>query len=74
MKGPNVMQGYLELPEATAECLDDDGWLRTGDIGYVDADGYYFVNDRVKELIKTKGFQVCRREMHAPRACCRCET
>ena len=74
MKGPNVMQGYLELPEATAECLDDDGWLRTGDIGYVDADGYYFVNDRVKELIKTKGFQACRREMRAPRACCRCET
>ena len=52
------MRGYLGRPDATAECLDADGWLRTGDVGYVDEEGYYYIVDRVKELIKSKGFQV----------------
>lgn len=61
LQGPNVMLGYLNRPEANAETLisDKDGvWLKTGDIAYVDPEGYYFVTDRLKELIKYKGFQV----------------
>jgi len=53
-----VMKGYYKNPEATAGCLDDDGWLRSGDIGYYDSNGYVYVVDRLKELIKYKGFQV----------------
>ena len=60
--GPNVMQGYLNHPEATQDCLRD-GWLRTGDIGYFDEAGHLFVVDRVKELIKYKGFQVAPAEV-----------
>jgi 4-coumarate--CoA ligase len=58
IKGPQVMQGYLNNPKATAETITQDGWLRTGDIARVDADGYMFILDRLKELIKYKGFQV----------------
>lgn len=65
LQGPNVMRGYLNRPEATAECLDAEGWLRTGDVGYVDSDGLYYIVDRVKELIKTKGFQVAPAELEA---------
>ena len=61
--GPNIMQGYLNHPEASAECLDGEGWLRTGDIGYFDESGHLFVVDRVKELIKYKGFQVAPAEV-----------
>ena len=61
--GPNIMQGYLNHPEASAECLDAEGWLRTGDIGYFDESGQLFVVDRVKELIKYKGFQVAPAEV-----------
>lgn len=58
VRGPQVMQGYLNKPVATAETIVADGWLRTGDIGHVDDDGYWFIVDRLKELIKYKGFQV----------------
>lgn len=52
------MKGYVGDPKATAETIDKDGWLHTGDIGYYDEDEYFFVVDRIKELIKYKGFQV----------------
>jgi acyl-CoA synthetase (AMP-forming)/AMP-acid ligase II len=59
------MAGYLNASEATAQMLDADGWLRTGDIGHVDDDGYVYVVDRVKELIKYKGHQVAPAELEA---------
>ena len=65
IRGPQVMQGYLGNPEATAATLDADGWLHTGDIGHVDADGYFTIVDRLKELIKYKGFQVPPAELEA---------
>ncbi|XP_062222338.1 4-coumarate--CoA ligase 2 [Phragmites australis] len=58
IRGPQIMKGYLNDPEATARTIDVDGWLHTGDIGYVDDDEEVFIVDRAKELIKFKGFQV----------------
>lgn len=65
VKGPQVMQGYLNNALATAETITKDGWLRTGDIARIDADGYMFIVDRLKELIKYKGFQVAPAELEA---------
>jgi len=64
-RGPQVMKGYLNAPQATADMLDPDGWLHTGDLGRVDDDGYVYVVDRVKELIKYKGMQVAPAELEA---------
>jgi acyl-CoA synthetase (AMP-forming)/AMP-acid ligase II len=65
VRGPQNMLGYLNNPEATARTIDVDGWLHTGDIGYADEDGHFFIVDRVKELIKYKGFQVPPAELEA---------
>ena len=65
VRGPQVMQGYLNRPEATAQTIDREGWLHTGDIGYADRDGHFFIVDRAKELIKYKGFQVPPAELEA---------
>jgi acyl-CoA synthetase (AMP-forming)/AMP-acid ligase II len=65
VRGPQVMKGYLDRPQATADMVDADGWLRTGDIGSMDDDGYLTIVDRVKELIKYKGLQVAPAELEA---------
>ncbi|ROZ88957.1 long-chain fatty acid--CoA ligase [Gordonia sp. OPL2] len=61
--GHNVMTGYWNLPEATADAIDPDGWFSTGDIGTVDADGYLFIVDRKKDLIIRGGYNVYPREI-----------
>jgi acyl-CoA synthetase (AMP-forming)/AMP-acid ligase II len=63
IRGPQVMSGYLDAPVETARALSDDGWLRTGDILRVDAEGVWWVVDRLKELIKYKGYQVAPAEL-----------
>ena len=65
VRGPQRMTGYLNRPEATAESIDDEGWYHSGDIGYIDEDGYVFIVDRVKELIKYKAMQVAPAELEA---------
>jgi acyl-CoA synthetase (AMP-forming)/AMP-acid ligase II len=65
MRGPQIMKGYLNQPAATAEAIDAEGWYHTGDVGYVDADGFFFIVDRTKELIKYKGLQVAPAELEA---------
>src|SRR5207302_1045665 len=64
VRGPQVMEGYWKAPEATAAAIRD-GWLYTGDIGYVDARGYTFIQDRKKEMIKHKGFGIAPAEIEA---------
>ena len=65
VRGPQVMLGYLNRPDETRETVDADGWLHTGDIGHADADGDFYVVDRLKELIKYKGMQVPPAELEA---------
>jgi acyl-CoA synthetase (AMP-forming)/AMP-acid ligase II len=65
VKGPNVMSGYLNNPEATAATLDSEGYLHTGDVAEVTEDGVFSIVDRVKELIKYKGYQVPPAELEA---------
>ena len=55
MRGPNVFMGYLNQPEKTAETIDADGWLHTGDVGTVDDDGFFRITDRMKDIIITAG-------------------
>lgn len=65
IRGPIVMQGYLRQPDATRDTLTADGWLRTGDIAYLDDDGYCYIVDRLKELIKYKAYQVAPADLEA---------
>ncbi|KAL8944527.1 MAG: hypothetical protein Q9216_000437 [Gyalolechia sp. 2 TL-2023] len=63
IKGPNIFKGYLNNPEGTKNALTNDGFFKTGDVGYQDQNGNFFITDRVKELIKYKGFQVAPAEL-----------
>jgi long-chain acyl-CoA synthetase len=63
IRGHNVMKGYWNRPDATAEAIDSDGWFYSGDIGRTDDDGYYFIVDRKKELIIRGGYNVYPREI-----------
>ncbi|KAL3456614.1 hypothetical protein BJX64DRAFT_39039 [Aspergillus heterothallicus] len=63
VRGPNVFLGYHNNPAATADSISPEGWFRTGDVGYQDAKGNFYITDRVKELIKYKGFQVAPAEL-----------
>ncbi len=65
IRGPQIMKGYLNQPGETAACLDTEGWYHTGDVGYVDDEGWFFIVDRTKELIKYKGMQVAPAELEA---------
>jgi acyl-CoA synthetase (AMP-forming)/AMP-acid ligase II len=65
IKSPCLMLGYINNPEATSATIDKDGWLHTGDIGYYDEDGYFFIVDRLKELIKYNAYQVAPSELEA---------
>lgn len=65
IRGPQVMKGYLNQPDATAAMIDAEGWLHTGDIGYADDEGYLYIVDRAKELIKYNAYQVAPAELEA---------
>ena len=59
------MLGYLDAPDKTAECLSRGGWLRTGDVSHYDEDGFFYITDRLKELIKVRGYAVAPAELEA---------
>ena len=63
IRGDNVMKGYYKAPELTAEAIDPEGWLRTGDVGYMDEDGFAFVTGRTKELIIKGGENIAPKEI-----------
>jgi long-chain acyl-CoA synthetase len=65
IRSPANMAGYWKLPEATADTIDADGWLRTGDAGYIDADGYLFIHDRVKDMIISGGENIYPAEVES---------
>ncbi|WP_332994540.1 thioester reductase domain-containing protein [Scytonema sp. PRP1] len=65
VRGPQMMKGYLNNPDATANTIDRDGWYHTGDIVYVDHDGYFYIVDRIKELIKCNGYSIAPAELEA---------
>lgn len=65
VRGPNIMKGYRNNVKATKETIDPEGWLHTGDIAIVDKEENFFIVDRLKELIKYKGFQVAPAELEA---------
>ncbi|GKU98103.1 hypothetical protein SLEP1_g11149 [Rubroshorea leprosula] len=65
LRGPTIMKGYFSNADATASTLDSEGWLKTGDVCYIDEDGFIFIVDRLKELIKYKGYQVPPAELEA---------
>src|SRR5206468_2743782 len=63
IRGPQVMRGYWNRPEETAQVLDANGWLRTGDVATMDGEGYFAIVDRAKDMINTAGFKVWPREV-----------
>jgi long-chain acyl-CoA synthetase len=63
VRGPQVMKGYWERPEETAECLSPDGWFRTGDLARTAADGYFYIVDRKTDMIIASGYKVLPREI-----------
>ncbi|KAG9454409.1 hypothetical protein H6P81_007313 [Aristolochia fimbriata] len=65
LRGPSIMQGYLNNSHATSLTVNQDGWLHTGDIGFFDQDGFLYLTDRLKEIIKYKGFQVAPAELES---------
>ncbi|GAA4352817.1 AMP-binding protein [Microbacterium rhizosphaerae] len=65
MRGPNIMHGYLNQPQATADTVDEEGFLHTGDVAVYHSDGYFTIVDRAKELIKYKGYQIAPAELEA---------
>jgi 4-coumarate--CoA ligase len=65
LKGPQVMLGYIDDLKRTRECLSESGWLRTGDVATYDDDGHFYITDRIKELIKVRGFQVAPAELES---------
>lgn len=65
VRGPQLMKGYLNNPEATTKAIDQDGWYHTGDIVYADEEGYFYIVDRIKELIKCNGYSIAPAELEA---------